>query len=154
MKKRLTLSSYYPTHVQSKAVFSTQLWGMFREDLLAEEGNARIDPWEAQAQLFCACVERARHQKRPGGGTPGESHSCQVNCIILCRVRLPLPSALCGYSYSCFRRSIFSRYANARILSDHGFKSVGGFLMLDLTQSKLASRYSKYLPMKGYSSAW
>lgn len=61
-----------------QAVYSTQLWRIFSDDLLAEEAGANGESWEDQAQLFCACVERARHQ-----GTDGESHSCQVRWILL-----------------------------------------------------------------------
>ncbi|CBJ31220.1 conserved unknown protein [Ectocarpus siliculosus] len=59
-----------------EAVYSTQLWRIFSDDLLAEEAGANGENWEEQAQLFCACVERARHQ---GGvsGPSGDSHSCQ-----------------------------------------------------------------------------
>lgn len=62
-----------------QAIFSTQSWRIFREDLREEyaDGQAPAESWEDQAQLFCACVERARHR---GGAaaSAGESHSCQV----------------------------------------------------------------------------
>ena len=63
-----------------QAIFSTQLWSIFRDDVRAEEGGASGgECWEEQAQLFCACVERARHSGRnTAAATPGESNSCQV----------------------------------------------------------------------------
>ncbi|CAM9955688.1 unnamed protein product [Scytosiphon promiscuus] len=59
-----------------EAIYSTQLWRIFSDDLLSEEAGANGENWEEQAQLFCACVERAKHQ---GGveGPSGGSHSCQ-----------------------------------------------------------------------------
>ena len=51
---------------------------MFLDDLLAEEAGANGECWEEQAQLFCACVERARHQGGAAAGAAGESQSCQV----------------------------------------------------------------------------
>lgn len=67
-------------HVILQAIFSTHLWHMFREDLLAEEAGVNGESWEEQVQLFCACVEKARHRRDPAA-TVGESHSCQVDVL-------------------------------------------------------------------------
>lgn len=64
---------------RTKAILTSQLWCSFRDDLLSEEGEGGGD-WEAQAQLFCACVERAQHSDKGGASNARvESNSCKVS---------------------------------------------------------------------------